>query len=177
MSVLNQDLAIYRFFEQLCAIPHGSYNEGAVADWLVEFAKARSLSFYRDDMNNVILRKPASAGYESHAPVMLQAHTDTASAAVRITAIIFFFIVIIPFLPDLHLGALILTKFPPSVNPEEICALLTDKQTEGIITLFMGNFSTTAPVILYRKHGAGLRPAAAALRSLPEQQPYEKSVP
>lgn len=76
MSVLNQDLAIYRFFEQLCAIPHGSYNEGAVADWLVEFAKARSLSFYRDDMNNVILRKPASAGYESHAPVMLQAHTD-----------------------------------------------------------------------------------------------------
>ena len=27
-------------------------------------------------MNNVILRKPASAGYESHAPVMLQAHTD-----------------------------------------------------------------------------------------------------
>ena len=76
MSVLNQDLAIYRFFEQLCAIPHGSYNEAAVADWLVAFAQARGLSFYRDDMNNVILRKPASAGYEAHAPVMLQAHTD-----------------------------------------------------------------------------------------------------
>ena len=78
----------------------------------------------------------ASAAVVS-AALLLQAHTDTASAAVRITAIIFFFIVIIPFLPDLHLGALILTKFPPSVNPEETCALLTDKQTDGIITLLI----------------------------------------
>ena len=111
------------------------------------------------------------------AALLLQAHTDTASAAIRITAVIFFFIVIIPFLPDLRLGALILTKFPPSVNPEEICALLTDKQTEGIITLLMRNFFTTTLVALFRKHGAGLRPAAAALQSLPEQPLYEKSAP
>ncbi len=76
MPVLNPAFACNRFFEELCKIPHGSYNESAVADWLVSFAKQRGLSYDRDDLHNVIIRKPASAGYEAHPPVMLQAHTD-----------------------------------------------------------------------------------------------------
>ncbi len=34
---------LFRYFEELCAIPHGSSNESAVADWLVEFAKKMGL--------------------------------------------------------------------------------------------------------------------------------------
>lgn len=76
MPVLNPTFACNRFFEELCTIPHGSYHESAVADWLVAFAQQRGLSHYRDDMHNVIIRKPASAGYEDRPAVMLQAHTD-----------------------------------------------------------------------------------------------------
>lgn len=43
MAVLNhlEPQRVFRFFEELCAIPHGSGNTKAVSDWLVDFAKAR----------------------------------------------------------------------------------------------------------------------------------------
>ena len=67
---------VFRFFEQMCAIPHGSYNTKAVSDWCVAFAKERGLEHYQDEMNNVILIKEASAGYEEAQPVILQGHLD-----------------------------------------------------------------------------------------------------
>jgi len=67
---------IYNFFEDICKIPHGSGNESAVADYICDFAKKNSLYFYRDSLNNVLIRKKASPGYESHPTVMLQGHTD-----------------------------------------------------------------------------------------------------
>ena len=68
--------SLFRFFEEICAIPHGSGNEKAIADYLCDFAKERSLECYRDDLNNVFIKKPAYKGYESRPAVMLQAHTD-----------------------------------------------------------------------------------------------------
>ena len=51
---------LFRFFEEICAIPHGSRNEEKIADYLVEFARARQLDVYRDEMHNVFVRKPAN---------------------------------------------------------------------------------------------------------------------
>ena len=65
-----------RFFEEICAIPHGSGNEGAIADYICNFAKERGLYFYRDDENNVFIRKPATEGYENVPAILLQGHTD-----------------------------------------------------------------------------------------------------
>ena len=78
MAVLDQlePQNVFRFFEEMCAIPHGSYNTKAVSDWCVAFAKARGLEHYQDEMNNVILIKEASAGYEEAEPVILQGHLD-----------------------------------------------------------------------------------------------------
>ena len=78
MAVLDQlePKNVFRFFEEMCAIPHGSYNTKAVSDWCVAFAKARGLEHYQDEMNNVILIKEASAGYEEAEPVILQGHLD-----------------------------------------------------------------------------------------------------
>lgn len=67
---------LFRFFEEICAIPHGSRNEEKIADYLVEFARARQLDVYRDEMHNVFVRKPATAGRENEPPVLLQGHTD-----------------------------------------------------------------------------------------------------
>ena len=67
---------VFQHFESICQIPHGSGNTKQLSDWLVDFAKARNLEFYQDDMNNVIIIKEASAGYEESEPVILQGHID-----------------------------------------------------------------------------------------------------
>ena len=68
--------AVFRFFEEISAIPRGSYNEKGIADYLVAFAQARGLECYRDDLHNVLIKKPATPGQEGRAPVLFQGHTD-----------------------------------------------------------------------------------------------------
>lgn len=67
---------VFYYFEQISKIPHGSSNCKKIADYLVEFAKAHGLSYYRDDAENVIIRKPATSGYEHRPTVIIQGHTD-----------------------------------------------------------------------------------------------------
>ena len=73
---------VLRYFEQLCAIPHGSGNEEAVAKYIENFAKERGLFVIRDNNNNVFIRKEATKGYESHGAYLLQGHTDMVCAKV-----------------------------------------------------------------------------------------------
>ena len=78
MSVLDQlePKKVFHYFEQLCAIPHGSRNTKAVSDWCVDFARERGLEWYQDGANNVILIQKATPGYEAAEPVILQGHLD-----------------------------------------------------------------------------------------------------
>ena len=57
MRVLEQlePQGVFRFFEELCAIPHGSRNCQAVSDWCVAFARERGLEHYQDQAGNVII--------------------------------------------------------------------------------------------------------------------------
>ena len=68
--------AVFHYFEDICAIPHGSYNTKAISDYLVDFAKANDLRYIQDELNNVILFGDATPGYEDHAPVIIQGHMD-----------------------------------------------------------------------------------------------------
>lgn len=78
MGVLSnlQPTSVFRFFEDLCAIPHGSGNTKAISDYCVRFAEARGLEHYQDALNNVIIIKEASAGYENAPALILQGHLD-----------------------------------------------------------------------------------------------------
>lgn len=78
MDVLNgiEPRGVFRFFEEISAIPRGSRNTKAISDYLVAFARARGLEHYQDALNNVIIIAPAAPGYESAAPVILQGHMD-----------------------------------------------------------------------------------------------------
>ena len=78
MVVLNhlEPQRVFHFFEELCAIPHGSGNTKAVSDWLVDFAKDRGLRYVQDQLNNVVIFQDAAPGYESAEPVILQGHMD-----------------------------------------------------------------------------------------------------
>ncbi len=64
------------FFEEISKIPRGSGNCKGIADYLENFAKERNLSFVRDNTDTVLIRKPASKGYENAPTVILQGHSD-----------------------------------------------------------------------------------------------------
>ena len=67
---------VFGFFEEICAIPHGSGNTEQISNYLVSFAQSHGLRYEQDGLNNVIIYKAASAGYEDHPPVILQGHMD-----------------------------------------------------------------------------------------------------
>ena len=68
--------SIFAYFEKLCSIPHGSGNTKAMSDYLVSFAREQGLRYIQDATNNVIIFQDATAGYEDHAPVIIQGHMD-----------------------------------------------------------------------------------------------------
>lgn len=78
MGVLSnfEPKEVLYYFEEITKIPHGSFNCGPIADYLVNFAKERGLEHYRDEANNVIIIKEAAPGYEDAPAVILQGHTD-----------------------------------------------------------------------------------------------------
>lgn len=79
MNHVLQDLEpkkVWRYFEEICAIPHGSGNTKHISDYLAGFARNKGLDYQQDDHNNVVIFAPATAGYEDHSPVILQGHMD-----------------------------------------------------------------------------------------------------
>ena len=42
------------YFNEICKIPHGSKNEKALSDWLVDFARAHHLAYIQDELWNVV---------------------------------------------------------------------------------------------------------------------------
>ena len=69
-------LNVFKYFEEICNIPHGSENMNAISEYCVKFAENHSLKYIRDDANNVIIFKSATDGYENAEPVILQGHLD-----------------------------------------------------------------------------------------------------
>lgn len=67
---------VFGYFERICEIPHGSGNVQKISDYFVEFAKERNLECIQDKECNVIIKKPASEGYENCPTVIIQGHMD-----------------------------------------------------------------------------------------------------
>ncbi len=68
--------SVFRYFEEMCAIPHGSGNTKMISDYLVNFARDNGIRCIQDELNNVILFGEGTCGMESHWPVILQGHMD-----------------------------------------------------------------------------------------------------
>ncbi|NRA55983.1 MAG: aminoacyl-histidine dipeptidase [Gammaproteobacteria bacterium] len=67
---------VWDWFAQLCSIPHPSKHEEALAQHIVQWAQSKSLDVCRDSVGNIIIKKPASPGFENRKGVILQAHLD-----------------------------------------------------------------------------------------------------
>jgi dipeptidase D len=78
MAVLGdlQPKGVFNFFEEICGIPHGSSDTYKISEYLVKFAEDRNLVYRRDRLNNVIIFKEGSQGYENSEPVIIQGHMD-----------------------------------------------------------------------------------------------------
>lgn len=67
---------VFKYFEEISRIPHGSQNMEAIADYCVDFANKHNLKAIKDSANNVIIYKNATEGYEDAETVILQGHLD-----------------------------------------------------------------------------------------------------
>ena len=67
---------VFYYFEEICKIPHGSYNVAAISDTVFLMAQSLNLEVRQDEEYNVVIRKPASEGYGEAPVLMLQGHLD-----------------------------------------------------------------------------------------------------
>lgn len=67
---------VFHWFHELNQIPRCSGEEAKVSNFLVNFARERNLEVYQDEALNVIIKKPATVGYEKSDTVIIQGHMD-----------------------------------------------------------------------------------------------------
>ena len=71
-----QPQSVFKCFAQVNQIPRPSKHEEKISQWLQDFAAAHHIECIADEAMNVIMRVPATPGYEDHEGVILQAHMD-----------------------------------------------------------------------------------------------------
>lgn len=78
MSILKnlQPERVLYYFQELSSIPRASKKEKQVSDWLLNWAKEKKFSVIQDKFLNIIIKKPASLGYEKVPTLILQGHMD-----------------------------------------------------------------------------------------------------
>jgi dipeptidase D len=67
---------VFEIFAEICKVPRPSKHEEKISKWLCDFAAAHGIECVADEAMNVIMRVPATPGYEDHEGVILQAHMD-----------------------------------------------------------------------------------------------------
>ncbi len=67
---------VFKHFAKINTIPRPSKHEEKMIEFLVDFGKSRGLETLVDDTGNVLIRKPATPGYEDRPIITLQSHMD-----------------------------------------------------------------------------------------------------
>lgn len=75
-NIKKETESVFRYFDKICAIPHGSGNMEKISDFCLEFAKENKLKTVIDKAKNVVIYKPGTEGYENADPIILQGHLD-----------------------------------------------------------------------------------------------------
>ena len=67
---------VWKYFYEICQIPHPSKKEEKIIAFILEIGKKLGLETLKDDVGNVLIRKPATHGKENITPVVFQSHVD-----------------------------------------------------------------------------------------------------
>ncbi|MDD2634902.1 MAG: aminoacyl-histidine dipeptidase [Bacteroidales bacterium] len=91
MSILGhlEPKKVWQYFEDITKVPRSSKKEEKIIEFLLNFGKEHNLDTKRDEIGNVLIKKPASAGMENVKSVILQSHMDMVCEANRDTKINF----------------------------------------------------------------------------------------
>lgn len=68
--------AVWENFEKICNIPHPSKKEQQIIAFMKKFGEDLGLKTIVDEVGNVIIKKPATPGYENRKGIILQGHLD-----------------------------------------------------------------------------------------------------
>lgn len=71
-----QPALVWEQFEAITKVPRPSKKEERIIEFLIDFAKSHNLEYQRDKIGNVVIRKPATVGYEERETIILQSHMD-----------------------------------------------------------------------------------------------------
>ena len=67
---------LWYYFNEICQIPRPSKKEERIREYLINWGKSHNLETLTDKVGNVLIRKPASPGFEKRKTVVLQSHMD-----------------------------------------------------------------------------------------------------
>ena len=68
--------SIWKNFERINAVPRPSKREERIIAFMMDFGRSLELSTERDEIGNVIIKKPGTSGMKDHKTVILQSHLD-----------------------------------------------------------------------------------------------------
>ncbi len=71
-----QPTEVWSIFDQMCQVPHPSNHEEMIQEWAFNFGKNLGLETIKDEVGNIIIKKPATPGMENRKCVVLQGHLD-----------------------------------------------------------------------------------------------------
>ena len=71
-----QPVAVWNHFYGLTQIPRPSKHEEKIQAYIMSFGERLGLKTVKDEVGNIIIRKPATPGMENRKGVILQAHLD-----------------------------------------------------------------------------------------------------
>jgi dipeptidase D len=75
-EIIMEPKAVFDIFAEICKVPRPSKHEEKISQWLQSFAAEHGIECIADEAMNVIMRVPATPGYEDHEGIILQAHMD-----------------------------------------------------------------------------------------------------
>lgn len=67
---------VWELFQEISAVPRPSGHEEKIAEYLMEFGKKHGIATEKNGPGNILMRVPATKGYELLTPVVLQGHVD-----------------------------------------------------------------------------------------------------
>jgi dipeptidase D len=67
---------LWFYFNEILKIPRPSKNEEKILHYILEFGKNQNLETLQDNTGNILIRKPATKGFERVKSIVLQSHVD-----------------------------------------------------------------------------------------------------
>ena len=67
---------LWFYFTEILNIPRPSKKEEQIVKYLIDFGKQHNLETVKDEIGNVLIRKPATEGMKNQKSVVLQSHVD-----------------------------------------------------------------------------------------------------